>query len=182
MKIILPGGAGLVGQNLIIKLKQSGYKDIVVIDKHLSNLNILKNLHPDLKIISADLGVYGDWSEEFEDADVVVMLQAQIGSNHSELFYRNNIESTKNILNSMKLYGVSYLVHISSSVVESASDDEYTETKKNQEAIVLQSGIENIVLRPTLMFGWFDRKHLGWLARFTKKIPIFPLNNLYSRE
>ena len=24
------------------------------------------------------------------------------------------------------------------------------------------------VLRPTLMFGWFDRKHLGWLARFMR--------------
>ena len=25
------------------------------------------------------------------------------------------------------------------------------------------------------MFGWFDRKHLGWLARFMKKVPIFPI-------
>jgi nucleoside-diphosphate-sugar epimerase len=32
-----------------------------------------------------------------------------------------------------------------------------------------------MVLRPTLMFGWFDRKHLGWLSRFMKKSPIFPV-------
>lgn len=25
------------------------------------------------------------------------------------------------------------------------------------------------------MFGWFDRKHLGWLSRFMTKIPIFPI-------
>jgi len=25
------------------------------------------------------------------------------------------------------------------------------------------------------MFGWFDRKHLGWLARFMRKVPIFPV-------
>ncbi len=25
------------------------------------------------------------------------------------------------------------------------------------------------------MFGWFDRKHLGWLSRFMKKTPIFPI-------
>ena len=25
------------------------------------------------------------------------------------------------------------------------------------------------------MFGWFDRKHLGWLYRFMKKIPFFPI-------
>ena len=31
------------------------------------------------------------------------------------------------------------------------------------------------VLRPTLMFGWFDRKHLGWLARFMQRAPRFPM-------
>ena len=31
------------------------------------------------------------------------------------------------------------------------------------------------MLRPTLMFGWFDRKHLGWLARFMHKTPVFPI-------
>ena len=25
------------------------------------------------------------------------------------------------------------------------------------------------MLRPTLMFGWFDQKHLGWLSRFMAK-------------
>ena len=25
------------------------------------------------------------------------------------------------------------------------------------------------------MFGWFDRKHLGWLARFMKRVPVFPI-------
>jgi hypothetical protein len=24
------------------------------------------------------------------------------------------------------------------------------------------------------MFGWFDRKHLGWLARFMARAPMFP--------
>ena len=25
------------------------------------------------------------------------------------------------------------------------------------------------------MFGWFDRKHLGWLARFMQRVPVFPI-------
>ena len=25
------------------------------------------------------------------------------------------------------------------------------------------------------MFGWFDRKHLGWLANFMVKVPVFPI-------
>ena len=33
-KIVLPGGAGLVDQNLVAFLKEAGYSNIVVIDKH----------------------------------------------------------------------------------------------------------------------------------------------------
>jgi nucleoside-diphosphate-sugar epimerase len=175
VKIILTGGAGLVGQNLIIKLKYKGYNNITVIDKHHSNVNILRELHPDITIIDDDLGVNGQWNSAFEGGDVVVMLQAQIGSNRSELFHQNNIISTYNVVDAMKSNFVPYLIHISSSVVESISEDDYTETKKSQEKIVSKSGIDHVILRPTLMFGWFDRKHLGWLARFMQKTPIFPI-------
>jgi nucleoside-diphosphate-sugar epimerase len=60
-------------------------------------------------------------------------------------------------------------------VVNSAAVDSYTQSKKAQEAIALESGIPCVVLRPTLMFGWFDRKHLGWLARFMAQMPAFPI-------
>jgi len=34
------------------------------------------------------------------------------------------------------------------------------------------------------MFGWFDRKHFGWLSRFMKRVPIFPIpgNGKYIRQ
>src|SRR3546814_15539605 len=34
------------------------------------------------------------------------------------------------------------------------------------------------------MFGWFDRKHLGWLARFMKRVPVFPIpgSGRYMRQ
>jgi nucleoside-diphosphate-sugar epimerase len=34
------------------------------------------------------------------------------------------------------------------------------------------------------MFGWFDRKHLGWLSRLMKKVPIFPIpgNGRFMRQ
>ena len=34
------------------------------------------------------------------------------------------------------------------------------------------------------MFGWFDRKHLGWLSRFMQKIPVFPIpgHGRYMRQ
>lgn len=183
-KIILPGGAGLVGQNLVARLKAKGYTNIVVLDKHRANLAVLKQVQPDITAEYADLVEPGDWLRHFEDADAVVMLQAQIGGNNYQEFVRNNLDSTRLILEAIKANNIPYLLHISSSVVESAADDFYTNTKKDQERMVLDSGIACPILRPTLMFGWFDRKHLGWLSRFMKKVPIFPIpgHGRYMRQ
>lgn len=183
-KIILPGGAGLVGQNLVTRLRERGYTNIVVLDKHRNNLAILRNLHPGITAEYADLAEPGPWQQHFEGADVVVMLQAQIGGTRFADFQRNNIDSTRLVLEAVRSNAVGQLVHISSSVVESVADDFYTDTKKQQEQLVLTSGIPCAVLRPTLMFGWFDRKHLGWLSRFMARVPVFPIpgHGRYMRQ
>lgn len=183
-KIVIPGAAGLVGQNLIVHLKHKGYRNIVAIDKHHENIEVLRRLHPDIESIEADLAERGEWEHAFENAEVVLMLQAQIGAPTLEPFIRNNITSTQRIIEVMKRYDVPYIVHISSSVVNSVADDFYTNTKKEQEKLVIESEIPYCVLRPTLMFGWFDRKHLGWLSRFMEKVPLFPIpgHGRYMRQ
>ena len=183
-KIILPGGAGLVGQNLVVQLKKQGYSNLIVIDKHTANINILRQLHPDVMCIEEDLVNDGAWQSQMKGAAAIVMLQAQIGAKSSAPFIANNINSTQMVLDAATKNNVPYIVHISSSVVESIADDDYTETKKQQEDMVKASGINHCVLRPTLMFGLFDRKHFGWLSRFMKRIPIFPIpgHGRYMRQ
>jgi len=183
-KIVIPGGAGLVGQNLVARLLSKGYENIVVLDKHDKNLQILREIQPNIIVVDADLSKPGDWQDYFESADTVVMLQAQIGGLFYDDFVANNVTSTSLVLGLVESKKIPYLIHISSSVVESVADDFYTRSKIEQEQIVLQSGIPCPILRPTLMFGWFDRKHLGWLARLMQKIPIFPIpgNGKFMRQ
>ncbi len=183
-KIVLPGGAGLVGQNLVARLIAKGYRNILVLDKHQTNIAVLRRIQPSISVEYADLSQPGEWTKHFEGAEVVVMLQAQIGGIDYDEFVRNNVDSTRLILEQIRLNNIPQLVHISSSVVESVADDFYTRSKTEQEQMVLASGISCPILRPTLMFGWFDRKHLGWLSRFMKKVPVFPIpgHGRYMRQ
>jgi len=183
-KIILAGGAGLVGQNLVVELQAQGYSNLVVIDKHQHNLQVLQALHPQVQTIHADLAEPGIWADSFAGAACLMMLQAQITGKTAELFIRNNLTSTRCVLEAVRTHQVPYIVHISSSVVVSVAEDDYTHTKKQQEQLVIDSGIAHCVLRPTLMFGWFDPKHLGWLARFMEKVPVFPIpgHGRYMRQ
>lgn len=183
-KIVIPGAAGLVGQNLIVFLKQAGYTNLVAIDKHPHNTRMLARLHPDITVIDTDLAEPGAWQDQFADAAAVIMLQAQIGALEETPFIRNNVTSTERVIDACKKYGVPYIIHISSSVVESVANDFYTNSKKTQEKLINDCGIPHVILRPTLMFGWFDRKHLGWLSRFMSKSPVFPIpgDGRYMRQ
>lgn len=174
-KIVITGAAGLVGQNLVVELKAQGYTQLVAIDKHAENLRTLGELHPDVATVLADLAEPGEWAAVFSGAELVVQLHAQITGKTNDLFVRNNLTATGHVLDACRRAQVPFLVHISSSVVNSVAVDDYTDTKRAQEAMVVASGLRHCVLRPTLMFGWFDPKHLGWLSRFMARTPVFPI-------
>jgi nucleoside-diphosphate-sugar epimerase len=174
-KIIVTGGAGLVGQNLIQRLTGRGYSRIVAIDKHPANTKTLAKLNPAVEVIEADLAQPGAWEESFVGADTLILNHAQIGALDEKPFLDNNVRATETVIAATRRHAIPHVVHISSSVVNSLAHDFYTESKKAQEKLVVGSGLSAVVLRPTLMFGWFDRKHLGWLARFMQRAPVFPI-------
>lgn len=174
-RIVITGAAGLVGQNLMPRLKAHGFDDIVAIDKHPANTRILKQHHPDVDVVLADMAESGAWQRALQGCTHLIIAHAQIGGLYPAAYVRNNVTATERLLDAAVKYNVRYTVNISSSVVNSAAMDDYTETKKAQEALVAASRIKQVVLRPTLMFGWFDRKHIGWLGRFMRQVPVFPI-------
>lgn len=178
MNVFLPGGAGLVGLNLIAQL-QDDHPDwqLLVVDKKAEAVAIGQKLFPRVRFLCEDLTrIEGQfWPKAIRGCDACVMLQAEIGNTDASQFERNNVHSTEVILGQLTEAGITRLVHVSSSVVNSVASDLYTQTKRQQEQLVLREWPDAVVLRPTLMFGWFDRKHLGWLARFMQKLPLFPI-------
>ncbi|QCK85947.1 NAD-dependent epimerase/dehydratase family protein [Phreatobacter aquaticus] len=173
--IIVTGAAGLVGQNLIARLKTRPGTRIIGIDKHPANTALLRRVHPEIEVIEADLAVPGAWADAFAGADAVVINQAQIGGLDEAEFVANNVTATEHIVAAARTHAIPYFVQISSSVVNSVADDFYTRSKTAQERFIDTCDIPHAVLRPTLMFGWFDRKHLGWLRRFMDRTPVFPI-------
>ena len=69
MKLAITGAAGLIGQNLIARLKQRGGHSIVAIDKHVANIKVLRELHPDIQVIEADLAQPGGWEHGLDGVD-----------------------------------------------------------------------------------------------------------------
>ena len=188
MKIFIPGGAGLVGLNLIYLLSKSHPEwEILVVDKNKSSINIAKKLFKRVNFICEDLSFSKNskWLSMIKNYNVCIMLQAEIGNKDPYQFEKNNVITTKNILEAINKSNINRLIHVSSSVVNSVCDDLYTKTKSKQEDLIKKNWGKNlIILRPTLMFGWFDRKHLGWLQKFMNRFPLFPIpgNGKFIRQ
>src|ERR1700679_3020728 len=98
MKIAITGASGLIGQNLIARLKQRGGHTIVAIDKHAANTSVLRSLHPDIEVVEADLAVPGEWRRSLDGADAIVIGHAQIGGLVEAEFTRNNLVATERLL------------------------------------------------------------------------------------
>jgi nucleoside-diphosphate-sugar epimerase len=183
-QVVITGAAGLVGQNLAALLASRDDLRLIGIDTHRENLTALARRCPTVEIIHADLAEPGEWEKAVSAADIVVQLHMQAKGTGPTLFERNNILATKRVLHRMARSASSYLVHVSSAAVHSMARDYYSSTKIRQEALVRSSGLRHCVLRPTLMYGPHDPKHLGWLARFMAKAPVFPVpgNGRFVRQ
>ena len=115
------------------------------------------------------------WESAVAASDVVVCAHAQIGGINRTAFEENNIAATKRLIDIVKTNSKAYVIHISSSVVNRLRPICTRKQKRHRKDCVVASGVPSVVLRPTLMFGWFDRKHIAWLARFMQRFPVFPI-------
>ncbi len=173
-RLVVTGAGGMLGQNLVPRLVASGHH-VAALDKSTGFLRVLSERAPEAAIHSADLAVPGPWMDLFAGADAVLDLKAQITSPDRALHERNNTTATALVLEACERHAIPHLVHMSSSVVISKAKDAYTETKRAGEEAVRASRVPHTILRPPLMFGPGDIKHLGLILRVMKILPVVPL-------
>jgi nucleoside-diphosphate-sugar epimerase len=184
MKIVIAGGKGFVGRNLVRVMLKEGFKaeEITILDFDKYNTKFFKD-YP-VNIVSADLSQDGEWVEELKGADYLINLAAQISSPSYDNFFKNNVLATKNLIKASQNADLEGIIHFSSAAVLSVRKDNYAETKAEGEKIVVDSGIKYCVIRPSLMYGPTDEKNIGYLINFAKKFPFFPIpgNGKWPRQ
>ena len=84
-KIVILGRSGLVGQNLVARLKAKGYTNMSF-STSIAPISRCSSRFSRILTEYADLAEPGDWQRHFVGAEVVVMLQAQIGGNDYQEF------------------------------------------------------------------------------------------------
>lgn len=117
MKILVTGGAGFIGSNLVSRLYDNGH-DVVVIDNlsrqiHGDNYNaspLFNNIKDKCTFYHLDVSEINDWSNYVSGIDAIVHLAAETGTGQSmydiQKYSKVNIQSTASLVEHVVLNNI----------------------------------------------------------------------------
>ncbi len=149
-RIAITGGNGFVGQAVVTQLLDAGYRQIVVIARHASS----DVAHIDgVSFVAGDLTISSDACRALAGCDAVVHLVGIIRPTSRQSFYDAHVATTENTVFAMRENGIKRLLHMSALGTRMSAVSSYHQTKWTAEQIVVKSGLDYTIIRPSLILG-----------------------------
>jgi len=164
--IVVTGATGFIGKRLVQKLIDKGENIMCVVRK---NIALEKNI-PNLEFFYSDLNS-PKLEKALKGADAIIHLAAAVSSDRKKA-NRANIEGMKNILEAAKKNNVKRFVFLSSELAKYPEESYYGKTKLFGEKMLKESGLNFVILRPSIVFGPGDSKNLSALIRKIRSLPF----------
>ena len=119
MKVLVTGGAGYIGSHVVLYLIEAGHEVVILDDM---SLGCIENIHDQAEFIEGstlDEGMLDDVLSKNIDAVVHLAAFKAAGESmiHPEMYSRNNLNGTTNLLNAMMKHNVKTFVFSSSAAV-----------------------------------------------------------------
>lgn len=170
-KYFVTGGTGFIGNRIIQKLLEEGAQVTALIRRQSSSR--LSIDHPNLQITTGDLSDSGRLAQAMEGCDFVFHVAglARPWAPSESMFYKVNVDGTKNILSAARLTGIKKVIFTSTGGVFSPATDvpahedtprdipffnAYEKSKAEAEQLVrahVQEGQNAAIVNPTRVFG-----------------------------
>ena len=173
--ILVLGGTGFVGRAICERLvERSGGAGgrILVPTRRIQHGQRLRSL-PTLEAVQADVHDDAALAGLVAQADAVINLVAILHGS-AAAFGRVHVELPRRLAQACGEAGVRRLVHVSALGVDPAGPSNYLRSKAEGEAVLMGSGLDVTLLRPSVNFGTEDR-FLNLFARLQALAPVLPL-------
>ncbi|WP_411883407.1 complex I NDUFA9 subunit family protein [Polaromonas sp. YR568] len=170
-KILLLGGTGFVGRHVCEKLAQLQCR-VTVVTRRRDNARHLQML-PLVDVIEADPHDSSSLAPLLAGHDAVVNLVAILHGSQAA-FDKAHVQLPLELARACEASGLRRIVHISALGASPGSPSMYQRSKARGEAVMLSTGLDVTVLRPSVIFGAED-KFLNTFARLQQVFPVIPL-------
>lgn len=153
--IFITGATGLLGTSFLGQIKSADFDTITLLCR--SSVTLPDSLaHADnVKVIYAPLSDTERYSSALHPQTRIVHMAAITGKASPDEYFDVNIEGTRLLIEAAKKQDVKDFVFISSIAVSFSDRDGYlyADSKEQAEKIVLESGLNYCIFRPTIILG-----------------------------
>ncbi|MFH2036889.1 MAG: complex I NDUFA9 subunit family protein [Candidatus Zixiibacteriota bacterium] len=170
MKIAVTGSAGFVGSMLVEELLQTECSLRLI--QHRNRL--YESSEADIESAMADIHDYDSIEKALNGIDVVYHLVGIISETKKLTFDKTVVGGTKNVVEASKKNGVKKIVYLSALGTDANAQSKYHQAKWKAEELVRNSGIDYVIIRPSVIFGP-DDKFLNMIAGMIRKSPLVPI-------
>ncbi len=184
MKVLMTGATGLLGGHLLQALQQRGEQIRALV---LPSEPAEKLVAQGVEVIRGDVTDASTLAPAVKDRELIIHLAGMMGVERPLADYRLvNVTGSENLYRAAQQGGVRRFVHTSSHTVYGLGygrfltekdalrpdPDPYSITKAEGDRLIrrlmLNSGMETVILRPGTFFGPGDRLHFGRIAQRMK--------------
>ena len=176
-KVLILGGTGFVGRHLCEKLAELPCR-VTVVTRRRSSAQHLQML-PKLDIAEVASIEGASLMPLLAAHDAVVNLVAILHGNEAA-FEKAHVQLPLELARACDAAGQRRIVHISALGASVDSASMYQRSKARGEAVLLGSGLDVSVLRPSVIFGSED-KFLNTFASLQRLFPVIPLAGSSAR-
>ena len=170
-KILILGGTGFVGRHVCEKLTAGGYR-VTVLTRRRSSASHLQML-PMLDVVEGSAHDAVGLQPLVAGQDAIINLVAILHGTEAA-FDKAHVQLPQALVKACHAAGQRRIVHISSLGADLNAPSMYQRSKARGEAVLLDSGLDVSILRPSVIFGAED-KFLNTFASLQKLFPFIPL-------
>lgn len=169
--ILLTGGTGYVGSHLLARLRQRGEPVRILVRDPAEHQHLVTG---NVGVVKGDVTDPNSLGEAMQGIETVVHLVAIIRERPGGVtFERINYGGTVNVVDAAKAAGVKRMIYQSALGARPDPKLPYFDTKHRAEQYVQASGLQYVILRPSIIFGEGD-EFVNKLADLVRK-PLFIL-------
>jgi len=167
MKILVTGATGFIGRILIEKLAKK-HKVVCFVRKESNNSAVEK-----FEKVYGDILDKNSLLEATKKIDAVIHL----ATSHQQGNEDFNFIGSRNVIEACKENKVKKLIFISSMAAKRASLDDYGKTKLKIENLIKESGLNYVILRPSIIYSDNNLSLIGKSLKTPLFIPVIGNGN-----
>ena len=170
MKVAVTGAGGFIGRNLLRELTKNGHEIIALYHRHSPFPDLVKGM----TWVKTDIHDIDSLKTSLNGAVAVYHLVGIIAETRTLTFEKTVIGGTRKLVEACRSVGIKKIIYLSALGTSSSAASKYLHAKWLAEESIRNSGLNYVILRPSIVFGPED-KFINRLARMIRLYPVMPI-------